>query len=144
MGKHLHLKHKLMKLGFNPPEPGAKHFFLYAMENHKNQIIAILKQRDSVIFAYLFGSSATKTLTPMSDIDIAVYLNENVTPLEERLDLIGELMMTLKMDDIDLVILNSVPLTLKARIIQNKEMLTDNKPLEKIATTFLREKTKLI
>lgn len=114
------------------------------MENHKNQIRAILKQRDSVIFAYLFGSSATKTLTPMSDIDIAVYLNENVTPLEERLDLIGELMMTLKMDDIDLVILNSVPLTLKARIIQNKEMLTDNKPLEKIATTFLREKTKLI
>lgn len=98
------------------------------MKEYKNQIRTILEQRDSVIFAYLFGSSVTETLTPMSDIDIAVYLSWNVRKSEERLDLIGRLMMALKMDNIDLVILNSAPLTLKARIIQNKKTLVDKSP----------------
>ena len=98
-------------------------------EELKNQIIIALSQRESIVFAYLFGSTVTKFITPMSDIDIAVYLNTNVNISEERLGLIGGLMTTLKTDDIDLVILNSAPLTLKARIILNKEMLIDKSPL---------------
>jgi len=97
-------------------------------EELKNQIITVLSQRESIIFAYLFGSTVTKSLTPMSDIDIAVYLNANITGSEERLCLIGDLMASLKTDDIDLVILNFAPLTLKARIILNKEMMVDNSP----------------
>ena len=71
-------------------------------EELKNQIITTLCQRESIIFAYLFGSTVTKSLTPMSDIDIAVYLNANITASEERLCLIGDLMTTLKTDAIDL------------------------------------------
>ena len=97
-------------------------------EELKNQIITVLSQRESIIFAYLFGSTVTKSLTPMSDIDIAVYLNANITGAEERLGLIGDLMVALKTDDIDLVILNFAPLTLKARIILNKEILVDKSP----------------
>ncbi len=97
-------------------------------EELKNQIITTLSQRESIVFAYLFGSIITEFITPMSDIDIAVYLNTNVNISEERLGLIGDLMTTLKTDDIDLVILNSAPLTLKARIILNKEILIDNSP----------------
>jgi hypothetical protein len=97
-------------------------------EELKNQIITTLSQKESIIFAYLFGSTVTKSLTPMSDIDIAVYLNANITGAEERLGLIGDLMVALKTDDIDLVILNFAPLTLKARIILNKEILVDKSP----------------
>jgi len=98
------------------------------LEKFKNQIKTILEHKESVIFAYLFGSSVKKTFTPMSDIDIAVYLSPNVNKPKERLDLIGNLMMALKTDNIDLVILNTAPLTLKARIILNKETLIDNSP----------------
>ena len=97
-------------------------------EELKNQIISTFSQKESIVFAYLFGSTVTQFLTPMSDIDIAVYLNTNVNISEERLGLIGDLMTTLKTDAIDLVILNSAPLTLKARIIINKEILIDKSP----------------
>ena len=97
-------------------------------EKLKNQIRITLSQRESIVFAYLFGSIITEFITPMSDIDIAVYLNTNVNISEERLGLIGDLMTTLKTDDIDLVILNSAPLTLRARIVLNKEMLIDKSP----------------
>ena len=97
-------------------------------EELKNQIRITLSQRESIVFAYLFGSIITEFITPMSDIDIAVYLNTNVNISEERLGLIGDLMTTLKTDDIDLVILNFAPLTLKARIILYKEMLIDKSP----------------
>ena len=98
------------------------------MEKYKNQIRTLLKNKVSIIFAYLFGSSATKTFTPMSDIDIAVYLNPNVDISKERLDLVGDLMLALKTDNIDLVILNTSPLPLKARVVQNKETLVDKYP----------------
>ena len=64
----------------------------------------------------------------MSDIDIAVYLNPNVDISKERLDLVGDLMLALKTDNIDLVILNTSPLPLKARVVQNKEILVDKAP----------------
>lgn len=98
------------------------------VEKYKNQIRTILENNDTVVFAYLFGSSVSKTFTPMSDIDIAVYLSPNVNKSKERLDLIGNLILALNTDNIDLVILNTAPLTLKARIIQNKETLVDKSP----------------
>lgn len=97
-------------------------------EELKNQLINTLSQRESILFAYLFGSRVTNFITPMSDIDIAVYLNTNANISQERLGLIGDLMTTLKTDDIDLVILNSAPLTLKARIILKKDILIDKSP----------------
>jgi len=98
------------------------------LEKYKIQIRAVLENKESIVFAYLFGSSATKTFTPMSDIDIAVYLNPNVDISKERLDLVGDLMLALKTDNIDLVILNTSPLPLKARVVQNKEILVDKSP----------------
>ena len=44
---------------------------------------------------------------------------------KERLDLVGNLIQALKTDTIDLVILNTSPLSLKARVVQNKEILVD-------------------
>jgi predicted nucleotidyltransferase len=95
------------------------------LEKHKNQITSILKNDEHVLFAYLFGSSISGIITPMSDIDIAVYLSRNSDKTKDRFNLMGKLIDTLKTDAIDLVILNTAPLTLTARIIRNKEILVD-------------------
>jgi len=79
-----------------------------------------LTQRD-VVFAYLFGSAAKDDMGPLSDVDIAVYLNEalsNDQRFDRRLDLMGELEGVLKArDKIDLIVLNDVPLLLRFNVI---------------------------
>jgi len=69
---------------------------------------------------YLFGSAATGQRTPLSDIDIAVLLPDDI-PKEEyfdrKLKMIAELMGLLQEDDIDLVILNEAPPLLKHRVV---------------------------
>ncbi|MBW2104483.1 MAG: nucleotidyltransferase domain-containing protein [Deltaproteobacteria bacterium] len=87
-----------------------------------------LKSRSDVVFAYLFGGLAKKKPMPLSDVDIAIYFLEGVDIVEKRMDILGELMMLLETDEIDLVILNAVPLTLKMKILENKKVIVDNNP----------------
>lgn len=89
---------------------------------------AYLSAHPEVVFAYLFGGMARDTATPLSDIDIAVYLSEDADPEEERLEIVGRLAELLRTDEIDLVILNSAPLPLKARVIRDRHILTDKRP----------------
>lgn len=37
-------------------------------------------RRPAVVFAYLFGGAASGRLTPLSDVDVAVYLDETADP----------------------------------------------------------------
>ena len=62
-----------------------------------------------VAFIYLFGSYVSGKIGPMSDIDIAVYLDINDKKLrfKKRCLLIGKLLHILK-KEIDLVVLNDV------------------------------------
>lgn len=87
-----------------------------------------LSAHHRVVFAYLFGSMAGDTMNPLSDVDIAVYLLGVSDLEEERLEILGELANILGTDEIDLVILNTAPLPLKARIVRNRKVLADKKP----------------
>jgi predicted nucleotidyltransferase len=64
----------------------------------------------------------------LSDVDIAVYLSESSDLLEKKLEILGELIAILKTDEIDLVILNEAPLTLRMKILENKKLILDNAP----------------
>ena len=86
-----------------------------------------LNERNDIAFAYLFGSRARGVPTPFSDVDIAVYLTEGPF-FEKRLEILGDLMDILLMDNLDLVILNTVSQSLKARVIRNRVILADNLP----------------
>lgn len=86
-----------------------------------------LKKRKDVLFACLFGSMASETCNPLSDIDIAVYLKKGNLS-EKRLELIGDLADIFKTDEIDLVILNTAPLSLRMRILKQRKILADNYP----------------
>ena len=89
---------------------------------------AYLQSRSDITFACLFGSLARGRSTPLSDVDIAVYLSEGEITIERKMEILGKLMELLETDEIDLVILNAAPLTLKIKVLENKKVIVDNNP----------------
>ena len=92
------------------------------------QVVDFLKTRQKVVFAYLFGSLARDKVLPLSDIDVAIYLKEGVDLNKEKMNILQNLIDLLGTEEIDLVLLNTAPLTLKARIVENKKILVDKEP----------------
>lgn len=85
----------------------------------------------SVVFAYLFGGAAASHLRPLSDVDVAVYLDESVDPVEGRLEAIGVVTRHLRTDEVDLVVLNTAPTALTGRILQTRRVICDRDPLRR-------------
>jgi hypothetical protein len=78
-------------------------------------------------FAYLFGSFARKDVGPLSDVDIAVYLDDGVDYFKYRLKLIEGLAKILRTENFDLVMLNDAPSVLKYEIVRNGIVLKDDR-----------------
>jgi predicted nucleotidyltransferase len=81
---------------------------------------------EPVEIAYLFGSQGRGDAGPLSDVDIAVLVREDVakdgyTPLQLRL--MTRLMRALKRDDVQVVILNRSPILLQHRVIRDGKVL---------------------
>ncbi len=87
-----------------------------------------MNDHPKVIFAYLFGCLARRKPSPMSDIDIAIYLLRHTDVVQEKMEILGRLIELLETDEIDLTILNSASLPLVARIIEKKVILVDKEP----------------
>src|SRR4030067_3003656 len=87
-----------------------------------------LIDEDNVIFAYLFGGLAEGKVTPLADIDIAVFLKSSHDVAEYNLGLFDRLSDALGTCEIDLVILNTAPISLTGRILQKKQILIDKDP----------------
>ena len=82
--------------------------------------------KDYIAFAYLFGSLARGKFTPLSDIDIAVYIDQ--TKIAEdlfrlRLKELAALMNLLGAEQVDLVFLNETPLDLNYRVIRDGKLI---------------------
>jgi predicted nucleotidyltransferase len=87
----------------------------------KRRVVEFLNKQKRVELAYLFGSVAEGKEGKLSDVDLAVFLDESLSKLERfnlQLKLISELTGILKTDRIDLVIMNDAPLTLNYEIIK--------------------------
>src|SRR5258706_6842308 len=82
---------------------------------------AILEEQPAVRFAYLFGGAERGDLRPLSDIDVAVYLDGAVDPAQARLALIGAVTKHLATDEIDLVVLRRKLAELAAYVSQVSE-----------------------
>lgn len=65
---------------------------------------------------------------PLSDVDIAVYLEESRVVQEKKMEILGALIDILKTDEIDLVVLNNASLPLRMRILENKKVVVDRAP----------------
>jgi predicted nucleotidyltransferase len=88
----------------------------------------VLEERPEVCFAYLFGGAGRNDLRPLSDVDVAVYLDETADPVQARLDLIGVVTKHLGTDEVDLIVLNRAPTALLGRILQSRRVISDKDP----------------
>lgn len=92
-------------------------------------IRACLHDITPVRFAYLFGSLARGTAGPLSDIDIAVYLDPSVNAFDQRLRLIDLLSTAARTERIDVVVLNSASPLLKFTAIKEGILLKEDRAL---------------
>lgn len=90
-------------------------------------INSLLAQTSHVKFAYLFGSSVWGETGPLSDIDIAVFLDRRVSPFDFRLRLAALLAQALGSENFDLVTLNDAPLLLKYEVIRGGRVIKEDK-----------------
>jgi len=88
----------------------------------------VLLEDENIIFAYLFGGLARGELRPLADVDIAVYVKDTGNLPEYKLKLFDELTEILGTNEMDLIILNTAPVILSGKILQNKQTLVDKNP----------------
>lgn len=100
----------------------------YKMEK---KVVEFLSKQKRVKLAYLFGSVAEGKEGKLSDIDIAVFLDESLSKKERfdlQLKLMSELTSIMKTDRIDLIVMNNAPLSLNYEIIKaNHPLLVRDK-----------------
>ncbi|WP_232841567.1 type VII toxin-antitoxin system MntA family adenylyltransferase antitoxin [Caldicellulosiruptor acetigenus] len=99
----------------------------------KDKIVEILKEyfekEDNVIFAYLFGSYAKGKERENSDVDIAVYVNEEIAKdskkvLDFQIKHMSNISDILK-KEVDLVILNHASPLLRHEVISEGILLVE-------------------
>ena len=96
-------------------------------QNVKIQDLTPILEKDKrVKFAYLFGSRARGQAGPLSDTDIAVYLDGRIKLGDYRLNLMEKLAKILKSDNLDLVVLNQAPPLLRHEIIKYGRLLKED------------------
>ena len=87
----------------------------------------LLEREERVRFAYLFGSRASGKTGPLSDTDIAAFLDPAENAFDYRLLLIERLSRALRSDRLDLVILNEAPPELKFAVIKHGKVLKEDR-----------------
>lgn len=81
---------------------------------------------NKVVVSYLFGSFATGTYTPLSDIDIEVLFDKELSQeVVEKLEneILEGLMKIFKTDEIDLIILNRAPLSVRYGVLKTARIV---------------------
>ena len=101
-----------------------------------------LRQEKDIIFAYIFGSYSIGKVSPLSDIDIAVYLGKvKLKEIFERKQELNNLVASiLKTDEIDLIILNEAPLPLIHQVLKTGCLLFSKDEKERIAFAVRAQK----
>lgn len=88
-----------------------------------------IKKQKYVRVAYLFGSFARGKEGPLSDVDIAVLLDERLDKSKRfdlRLELITEIsgiLGIMEADKLDVIVMNDAPINLNQEIIKNGKVL---------------------
>jgi hypothetical protein len=83
---------------------------------------ALLEPREEILEAYLFGSAAKGSAQAHSDVDVAVYLRVGpppVSPFGYPADLTAALMRALRINRVDVVVLNEAPPLLYHRVLRD-------------------------
>lgn len=90
---------------------------------------------DGVVSAFVFGSVATGRATPLSDVDIGVWLDPDLSPsqrLDAQLRLMADAATALHTDDVDVVVLNDAPPLLQHRAMRARLPLAERQPKARV------------
>ncbi len=98
----------------------------------------ILIEDENIVFAYLFGGLAKGEVHPLSDIDLAVYLKHIDGLAAYELQLFDKITDVIRTSEMDLVVLNTAPISLIGRILQSKEVVVDKEPFSRHAFESLK------
>lgn len=90
----------------------------------KDQLQHAFNNCEYVACAYLFGSVAKGIAGALSDLDIAVLLENHSDIESERTKIESTICNALRRSDIDLIILNEAPFALAYRILRDGMVLT--------------------
>ena len=100
--------------------------FYTAMTNVNRELLArlanALEGRKEILEAYLFGSRARRQAQPHSDIDVAVYIDEECAhdgAWGYQSQLTTDLMVALDTNDVDVVVLNRASISLYHRVLRD-------------------------
>lgn len=116
------------------------------------KLLEIFKFYPAIKLVYFFGSKAEKKDGPLSDYDFAVYLEEkDKNKISEiKLELLNKISNVLKINNLDLVILNTSEMPeLKYNIIKEGKLIFEKEPFRiliepKILTEYFDFKTLLL
>ncbi|HHF55861.1 MAG TPA: nucleotidyltransferase domain-containing protein [Thermoplasmatales archaeon] len=92
--------------------------------------------------AYLFGSMAKGRAGRLSDVDIAIFIDERLERNKRndlQLKILSDLIALLNTDKIDIVVMNELPILMKYNIIKNGIILKDDEERAKIEAKILSE-----
>ena len=88
--------------------------------------------------AYIFGSMARGTESALSDIDIAILIDEGLINEDEyrygyKAEIIADLIKLLKTNNVDLVILNEANTLLRHRVLYHGKLIHSKNEKKRIA-----------
>ena len=83
---------------------------------------------DAIEFAYLFGSMVTGGLTPQSDVDVAIHVAPGADRHAIRLIVVRAAARHLGTDAVDVVLLNTAPISLAGRVLLSRRVILDRHP----------------
>lgn len=86
------------------------------------KLLQYFKDNKSVLLVLLFGSFGSPDETAVSDIDIAVLLDDKISLMDE-LKLSADLSMILKRDDVDLVLLRSAQVNIAHKALSTGRVI---------------------
>jgi len=105
------------------------------MDKYLPKLNNLFSQYKEIKLVYLFGSQATKKITPLSDFDFALYLAPNIPIKKEKeivLELISEISLIVKNNTIEIVSLNRPFSSLLKFNILKEGLLIYQKPPYKV------------
>lgn len=90
---------------------------------------------EGVVAAFVFGSLATGGGTPLSDVDVGIWLDPELPSgqrLETHLRLMADAAAALRTDEVDVVVLNDSPPLLQHRAMRARLPLVERQPKARV------------
>ena len=89
-------------------------------------LIERISKDPDIIALFAFGSLASDTLKPLSDLDFGILVSGiigNRKRFDKHLELIGLLTEVLRTDEVDLVLMNDAPMRFSRNIIKSGKLM---------------------